>query len=364
MRKSDQSEENFERFTCVHKKQQNSESIQSFHENKLQNQKSFTSKLPSNVGTSLSRENRESFDGKNFNFLKDKIRKFENPPNNIHENIINRSTTTIRTEEATAVVDPVESVSENDQRISGDKNSRFRSTFLINRDESQSKRISSRERYNSKKPLSDGNNNQLKRTSNNSDHNSSLQNRSHCDVKDTNTHHHCNYSDDATKVSKVVKKRQPAIIVKYKSQVESHQQPSTLVVPKQNDLNDCGIRFIDASSQSVSRSSSTSYVSEDFGVADEKVNQRKVRIPKLERFNNCNYSQELSVKTSANENNYSLISAQNGKKSTVHEGIYMKNNVKNSVSPINDQSFKEFANSFSLHTIDQSDSSLVSLIIV
>lgn len=290
-------------------------SLTNLHKNRTQNHKSLTSTLPSS--DVLIQQNREKIiSERGFSYLKDKIRKFENPPNNIHENIINRSTTIIRAEEATADVDPVKSVSEDDQRKYDDKNSRFRRTFLINRDESQSKRISG-ERCNLKF-ASDGNNNQVKnlRIQLESDtKNSSLTTaRQLRDIKDINTH--CR---DDIKVTEVALRhtRIASVDVKKKTQVYaaegSNRQPSH-VVPKQSSLNDNDFSFIDSSSRSVSRSSSTSFASDELGQCEsEKVNQRKLYIPKITRINNCNLleSQEFSVKSCANQNIYSLNQSEN-----------------------------------------------------
>ena len=318
--------------------------LTNLHKNRSQNQNSFTSNLPSDVLI----QNRDKISERSFVYLKDKIRKFENPPNNIHENIINRSTTTKRAEEATADVDPVKSVSEDDQRKYDDKNSRFKRTFLINRDESQSKRISG-EKCNSKF-ANDGNNNQVKeliRIQSESDtKNSSLTTvRQLRDTTDINSRH----CSDGIKLTKVLIKHPASIDVKKKSQVdfvESCNRRPQQVVPNQNSLNDNDFSFIDSSSRSVSRSSSTSFASDDLGQCDEKVNPRKLRIPKNTRNNNCNYSQEFSVKTRANQNIYSLdqsekISSQNGwdDATGVHRKIYLNNinqeNEHHLTSPIN-----------------------------
>lgn len=286
--------------------------------------------------------------------MKDKIRKFENPPNNIHENIINRSTTTIRAEEATADVDPVKSVSEDDQRKYDDKNSRFRRTFLINRDESQSKEISG-ERCNPKL-VNDGNNNKVKelRIQAESDiKNSSLPTaRQLRDTKDINTH----YCDDI-KFTKVVIRHLAPFEVKKKLQVESaesnNRQPPQ-VVPKQSNLIDNDFSFIDSSSRSVSRSSSISFASDDLGQCDEKVNQRKLRIPKITRINNCNYSQEFSVKTRANQNIYSLDQSENyfGRNGSDATGIHKKTFLNNNQE--NEHRLTSTINIFSPTTINQS----------
>lgn len=300
----------------------------------MQNQKTFKS----DVGKNLSRESRENFGEKSFSYLNDKIRKFENPPSNIHENIINRSTTTIRTE-AKADVNPVKCVSENDQRISDDKNS-SRNTFLINRDESQSKRISPIQRCSSKKILIDGYNNQVGVSSN-----SSLNAKSLRDTSDTSTHHFYSTRDGDIKVSKVVIKRLMPIVLKCKPQVtavNSNQQPlSPQVVPKPSSLDSNDFCFIDASS----RSSSTTFNSEDFGVIDVKANQRKAGVPKTSRFNNNNYCRELSVKTSDNPIIYSYdLSAKNGWNTTETKNSFIKYN---KVSFKNNECLKEPTHSLS-----------------
>lgn len=242
--------------------------------------------------------------------LKDKIRKFENPPNNLHENIINRSTTstatTTRAEEAKADVDPVKSVSE----YGDDKNSRFGSTFLINRDESQSKRIPNKQC--NVKLVSDGNNNQVKEskiphaTSDTVHSFKSSLTAPRQQLRDINTH--CCVNGDDIKVTRVVI-RHLSPIVKKKSPVTDENNRH--IVHKQNNLNDNDFSFIDSSSRSSS-------VSEDLGpCGDEKVNPRNVQIPKITRINSCNYSQEFSVKTSANQNIYSLDQSEN---CFVHDG--------------------------------------------
>lgn len=338
VRKSEGSFDTFANVQRAEKKLIGDSNLTDIHKNRSQNQKSFTSKLPSDVLI----QNREKITERSFSYLKDKIRKFENPPNNIHENIINRSTTTIRAEEAT--VDPVKCVSEDDQRKYDDKNSRFRRTFLINRDESQSKGISG-ERCNSKF-VNDGNNNQVKelRFQPESDtENSSLTTaRQLRDSKDINIH--CR---DDIKLTKVIVKHLAPIDVNKKSQVEaadSNIRRPSYIVPKQSSLNDNDFTFIDSSSRSVSRSSSTSFVSDD--LCDEKVNQRKLRIPKITRINNnnCNLSQEFSVKTCANQNIYSRDQSENyftrnGCDATgIHKKSYLNNYPGNDhqlTSPIN-----------------------------
>lgn len=293
--------------------------------------------------------------------MKDKIRKFENSPNNIHENIINRSTTTIRTEEAKADVDPVKSVSENDQRIYDDKNSRFRSSFLINRDESQSKRIPS-ERC-SLKFASDSNNNQVKEwptshqrdSDTNNNLKSSLTARQLRDTKDISTH--CRVNGDDIKVTKVVIKHLTPIVVTKKPQVEAtlesnHHQSQA--VRKQSSLDDNDFSFIDSSSQSISRSSSQSFASDELGLCDEKVKSRKLRIPKITRINNCNYSQEFSVKTSANQNIYPPDQSENcfAQNGWGHKNNYLNNN--NLEKSKNGQHLGSSENSFSPSNINQS----------
>lgn len=285
--------------------------------------------MPSIDSGRLIQNNDKNFSEKSFSYLKDKIKKFEIPPNNIHENSINRSTTTIRSKEATADVDPVKGVSEDDQRIYDDKNSRFKSLFLINRDESQSKRIPSSERC-SAKFVSDGNNNQVKESAAESDtNNSSLTARQLRDTKDINTH--CRVNGDDIKVTKVVIRTLAPIVVKKKSQVLPLPPLPPQSVRKQNSLDDNDFSFIDSSSRSVSRSSSTSFASDDLGLFDEKVNQRKARIPKIARINNCNYSREFSVRTSANQNIYSSDQSEsyfvrNGWNTTGHQRSYLNNN--------------------------------------
>ena len=340
-RKSDQSEGNFGNFANAQRAEEKlshkstssapffSSNLANLHKNRSQYQ--FASK-------SLIQNRENSASEKS---LKDKIRKFENPPNNIHKNIINRtttSTTTIRTEEAD--VDPVKSVSENDQRIYDDKNSRFSCTLLINRDESQSKRIAG-EQCNLKFE-SDGNNNQVKTSDSLK---SSLTDRQQPrDKKDINKR--CVNGGDI-KVTKVV--------IKHLAPITKKSEERNL--PKQSSLDDNDFSFIDSSSRSVSRSSSTSFASDDLN--DEKVNQqRKFRIPKISRINNCNYSQEFSVKTCANQNIYTLDQsensfARNGSDTAGYKSVYLNNGGEKSK---NGQHLKVPTNSFSSPScINQSD---------
>lgn len=334
-RKNDQSEGNFGNFASAQRAEEKlsqkstssaplfSSNLANLHKNRSQYQ--FASK-------SLIQNRENSASEKS---LKDKIRKFENPPNNIHENIINRtttSTTTIRTEEAKADVDPVKSVSENDQRIYDDKNSRFSCTLLINRDESQSKRIAG-EQCNLKFE-SDGNNNQVKT---NDSLKSSLTARQQLrDTKDINKR--CCVNGGDIKVTKVVIRHLAPI---------ANKTTDERNLPKQNSLDDNDFSFIDSSSRSVSRSSSASFASDDLN--DEKVNQqRKFRIPKISRINNCNYSQEFSVKTCANQNIYTLdqsenCSARNGSDTKSHKSVYLNSEEKSK----NGQHLKVSTNSLS-----------------
>lgn len=277
--------------------------------------------------------------------MKDKIRRFENPSNNIHENIINRSTTTIRTEVATT--DPVKSVSETDQRIFVDKNSRFSSTLLINRDESQSKRISS-EQLCSSKFVRDGNNNRVKEFVNGpleSDTKSSLTApRQLRDTKDINTR--CCANGDDIKVTKVVIRHLAPIVVRKKPQVEEKGGDPPL---NSNSFDNNDFSYIDASS--LSRSSSISFASDDLGLCDEKVNQRRARIPKIIRNKNCNYSQEFSVKSCANQNIYSSDQSRNGWDATAHHRAAQLNNLDESK---NGQHLRVSTSSFAPTNFNQS----------
>jgi hypothetical protein len=298
-----------------------SSNLANLHKNRSQYQ--FVSKSPI--------QNRENFACEKS--LKDKIRKFENPPNNIHESLINRtttSTTTIRTEED---VDPVKSVSENDQRIYDDKNSRFSCTLLINRDESQSKRIAD-EQCNSKFE-NDSNNNQVKTSDSLK---SSLTAPQLRDTKDINKQ--CCGDIKVTKV-----------VIKHLTTIDKKSN-----LPKQNSLDDNDFSFIDSSSRSISRSSSASFASDDLN--DVKVNQqRKFRIPKISRINHCNYSQEFSVKTCANQNIYTLDQsencfARNGSDTSDRKSVYLNSEEKSR----NGQHLKVSTNSFSSSScINQSD---------
>lgn len=325
-----------------------SSNLANLHRNRSQNQKS----LATNVGNRLI-QSRENVSEKSFSYLKDKIRRFENPPNNIHENIINRSTTstTIKAEEATADVDPVKSVSENDQRIYYDKNSRFTSSFLINRDESQSQRIPS-ERCS----VSDGNNNQVKELKNQRDsdtNNSFKSSLTARQLRDINTH--CCVNGDDIKVTKVVIRHLAPNVERNSPVSRQHQQH---IVHKQSSFNDNDFSFIDSSSRSVSRSSSTSFASDEHGLCGEKVNPRKARTPKIARINNWNYSQEFSVKAGANQNIYSLDQSENsfvrnGWDATSHKNANL-NRSNNLEKSTNGQHLKASTNNFAPPNANQS----------
>lgn len=238
-------------------------------------------------------------------YLKDKIRRFENPPNNIQENIINRSTTTTklpRSEESTAAdVDPVKSVSEDDQRIcDDDKNSRFGGKVFINRYESQSNPQQSDVKCTSRFANDDNNNKvraQQTRAQSDSTQSSLIDSRQLPRTKDRR------FNGDNTKVTKVVIRHLAPLAVKKKSQVDTESPP---VVQKQSSFDDNDFSFIDSSSRSVSRSSSYSFASDELGQRDENVNcGRKARIPKITRIN-CNYSRGgVGVRVCANQNIYS-----------------------------------------------------------
>lgn len=307
-----------------------SSNLANLHKNRSPNQKSFAYKVPSD-GKSLI-QNRENIIGeRSFGHLKDKIRKFENPPNNIHENIINRSTTsttTIRAEEAKADADPVKSVS--DQRVYDDKNSRFSSAFLINRDESKSKRIPN-ERCNLRL-VRDGNNNQVKEPLVNQHAGDTINSFKSSltaprQLRDINTH--CCANGDDIKVTKVVIRHlSPIVSKKLPLTTDNHDSRQHRIVHKQNSFDDNDFSFIDASSRSVSRSSISSFASDDLALcSNDRVNHRKVRIPKITRINNhCNYSQEFSVKTGANQNIYSLDQSEDGFAAASHAKAYLNNN--------------------------------------
>lgn len=234
-------------------------------------------------------------------YLKDKIRRFENPPNNIQENIINRSTTTTklpRSEESTAAdVDPVKSVSEDDQRkCDDDKNSRFGGKVFINRYESQSNPQQSDVKCTSRFANDDNNNKvraQPTRAQSDSTQSSLIDARQLPRTKDRR------FNGDNTKVTKVVIRHLEPLAAKRKSPPP--------VVQKQNSFDDNDFSFIDSSSRSVSRSSSYSFASDELGPRDENVNcGRKARIPKLTRINGCNYSRGgVGVRVCANQNIYS-----------------------------------------------------------
>jgi hypothetical protein len=390
-RKSEQSEENFDTFAVAHRAEKQAKSsasiyssnLANIHQNRSQNhhQKSFlaTPSPSSNCGKSLiqNRYGENNFGAeKSFSYLKDKIRKFENPPNNFHENIINRSTTTRAEEESTADVDhPVsKSVSENDHRRineDDDKNSHsFSGRFLINRDESLSRRVASvaagskrcMNNVNNKKLISDSNNNnQVKNQNQNlceSDTATIDSSRSSLTarqlLRDKNTSCCVNGgggNNNNIKVTKVVIRHLSPIVNRKSHEngqigVEQHKQS--------NIFDDNDFSFIDSSSRSVSRSSSTSVASDDF---DEKVNARKFRIPKVARINNSNYSQEFSVKTCANQNIYSLdqsknYSAQNACNVTSNRPrTYLSSDLEKSK---NGQQLKVSTTSFPKPIIDQS----------
>lgn len=272
-----------------------------------------------------------------FSQLKDKIRRFENPPNNIHENIINRSTTSTtttarRAEETTAAdVDPVKSVSEDDRRIYDDKNSRtFSTTFLINRDESQSRRTAS-ERCNLSL-ASDGNNNRVKEVHDSdtvSGFVSSL--TAPRQLRDINTH--CCAKGDDIKVTKVV--------IKHLAPIVKTGTPTAVL--KQSSFDDNDFSFIDSSSRSVSRSSSASFVD------DETVTQKQFRIPKITRINS--YSREFSVKACANQNIYIAQNACDATKAQLNQ-----NNLERAG---HGQHLKAPTNSFDIDIVNQQAVSLL-----
>lgn len=238
-------------------------------------------------------------------YLKDKIRRFENPPNNIQENIINRSTTTTklpRSEESTAAdVDPVKSVSEDDQRICDDKNSRFGGKVFINRYESQSNSQQSDVKC-TLRFANDDNNNKVRaqqpRAQSDSTQSSLIDARQLPRTKDRR------FNGDNTKVTRVVVRHLAPLAANKKAQVDAEEPP---VVQKQNSFDDNDFSFIDSSSRSVSRSSSYSFASDELGPRDENVNcGRKARIPKITRVNGCNYSRGgVGVRVCANQNIYS-----------------------------------------------------------
>jgi hypothetical protein len=222
-----------------------------------------------------------------FSFLRDKIRKFENPPNNCHEKFINRSTTTRRV----VNVDPAQSVGESDRRIcDDDKNSRIRSSFFISHNENQSKQLPCSEKF-----LNDGNNNRVtvnKRCATNIVSSSFIDNSRQLRDSNNLNKRSC-VNGDNIKVTKVA--------IRHLAPIDTEHKPTLT----QNCLDDNDFSFIDSSSQSVSRSSSTSLVSDDPGLSD-RVKTRKAHIPKISRIKNCNnYSQEFSVKIGANQNIYS-----------------------------------------------------------
>lgn len=261
---------------------------------------------------SVANRSRVNFGFSKKSFLKDKIKRFENSPNNINENIKNRSTTTIKTEVATA--DPVKSVGESDQRIFDDENSSFSSTVLINRDEIQSNRKPSS--ICNLKFVCDSNNNRIKE----------LQ-KSPCEpetksslnvprqLRDTrNINIRCCANGEDIKVKKVIIRQLAPIVVRKKPQVEEEGD-----LPHNSnsfDYNNFG--YIDASS----RSSSSFSAFDDIGLCDEKVNQKTARTPNT--FENCNLRQELRVKTSAKQNIYSPDQSY----ATIHQNAaQLKNNL-------------------------------------
>ncbi|CRL02246.1 CLUMA_CG015133, isoform A [Clunio marinus] len=341
-RKSDKKEGNFDTFISTRHEEKIVASNVPNQSSNLVNlyQKRSHNQQISLVTNRVPIENYENVNTKTFSYLKDKIKKLENSPNNIHENIINRSTTsiTIRAEETTVDVDPVISVSENDQRIYDDKNSRFGSTRLINRDESQSKKQCNLG------VQSDGNNNQVNESRIRSENSvnkveenlkSSLITRQ---LRDINTHCHLGVNGDDIKVTKVVIKHLTSDVRKNPPIEDSHMK---------NSLDDNDFSYIDSSSRSVSRSSSTSFASDDL---DEKINQRKNRISKIGKFNNNNYSKEcFNTKSSANHNkkleNYLSVNDWDTACHRLKENLE-KSNIK--------QHFQVSENSFSSLNINQS----------
>lgn len=321
---SHQSEENFERFADAKRANTKSSSSSFLKSSKCADfllNKTNSQQHKSVVCRDVKRppKKRENI---NEIYLRDKIRRFENLPNNIQENIINRpTTTTTRNEKATAAdVDPVKSVSEDDQRICDvDKNS-FSATVLINRDESQSSKQTISDEKCNWTFLKDANNNNNNNNTNNNNFkvralesdtkydslkSSLIDARQLHDTKDINKRY-C-FNGDNTKVTKVVIRHLAPLAFKKKSQVDI--ETSEIVQKKQNSFDDNDFSFIDSSSRSVSRSSSLSFASDDFISRDEtNVSGRKARIPKITKINGCNYNNRgsFSVKTCANQKIYSL----------------------------------------------------------
>lgn len=360
--RGDQSEGNFDTFASAQRlDRETPSSAPTFssnlatlsNRNRSQIQTSPLATTSSSDGRGLLIQNRENISEKTFSHLKDKIRRFENPPNNIQENIKNRSTTstTIRAEAAAANVDPVKSVSENDQRISDDKNSRFGRTLLINRDESQSKRCNWGF-------VSDGNNNQVQEVKNRHDSdtvNSFKSSLTARQLRDINTR--CGVDGDDIKVTKVVIRHLTPAVDQTQPVETASQSSRPQVAHKQSSLDDNDFSFIDSSSRSVSRSSSTSFASDELGLCDEKVNQRSLRVPKISRINNsCNNSHEFSVRTCANQNIFSLNqsennSVQNGWDATSHRKAHLSKYLE---KPKNGQHLKVPTNSYSTPNSNQS----------
>lgn len=277
----------------------------------------------------------ENFCEKNFRYLKDKIGKFENTPSNNHENIKNRTTTrlaSITTKTSSNNETAVQSVGENcgsyddddrdGRKICGDKNSSKFYTLIINRTGIATATVNGHtdddRKCTEEKFVNDTNSNKINCSTSESGRSSLTTKQLLHDVSSNVINSHLNDIGDDINITNVFTRHlAPAVNKKSRISVatvvtttprmdvsERAQETIKSVSKKQNSLNDNDFSFIDSSSRSVSRSSSTSFASDD---GDERVNQRKFhtqRIPKINRINNFNYNQELSVKKFANQNIY------------------------------------------------------------
>ncbi|KAL7038622.1 hypothetical protein ACKWTF_009632 [Chironomus riparius] len=273
-------------------------------------------------------------------FLREKIKRFENTSlisssacNGGNKNRPLNNNSIKQQSEFLAIASPddhrpvYQCISENNNNSrKNDKNSNF-STFLINRDESRqlkapaqrgTKFIAQNEKC-KLKYVNDSNNNQVE----------SLRNSQNCigksvvalAAKPPPSQHLVNNNSDDTKITRVIIR---------------HLEPSVNETPindenlrKNNLLDDNDFSFIDSSSQSVSRSSSTSFASDE--IDENSKNLRKHRIPKISNRinNNNNYNKRqescLSAKNiCANSNNrvyeYPINDRTNDTKSIVYGG--------------------------------------------
>ncbi|KAG5680642.1 hypothetical protein PVAND_010136 [Polypedilum vanderplanki] len=246
--------------------------------------------------------------------LKEKIKKFEKSENLVEvvASGIPSSSSSLNNCDRRPVY---KCVSENNNKriYDDDKNSNF-STFLINRDERQQQQqlkakaiqrgeaqkfIAQNERC-KLKYVNDSNNNQVK--------SELVRNIQNCASSLPIRHKH------DTQISKSDDIKITRVIIRHLEPTSSPSSPSLPndQVSKQkvkNLLDDNDFSFIDSSSQSVSRSSSTSFASDEIALNDN-YNLRKLRIPKISnRINNNNYKQQQELRTSANHiysNDHSL----------------------------------------------------------